>query len=1251
VTELDSRERPSAAATLPAGGVMGQLIRDKDWAATPLGPIAHWPQSLRTAVGICTASRFPMAIWWGPEAVQLYNDGYAVVLGAKHPHSLGQSGMECWAEIWEVVGPLYAEVMEHGRSTWSNDLLLLMDRHGYLEETYFTFSYSPIHDESGRVGGQLIICAETTERVIGERRLRTLRDLGTRTAQARTVVEACEVAAAILAENPDDVPLAALYLVEAGGGALRAASAGPAGELPERLALRGPAADLAPILPDVAGEIVVLPITGAAHAAPLGFLVAAASPRRRLDDSYRGFFELVARQVATAALNAQALEDARRRAEVLAELDRAKTAFFSNVSHEFRTPLTLLLGPLEDALADPAAPLSGAQRERAEVAHRNALRLLRLVNTLLDFTRLEAGRIEAAFEATDLPALTADLASGFRSAAERAGLRFTVACDPLPAPTYVDHDMWEKIVFNLVSNALKFTASGEIAVRLRGDASTVALEVRDTGSGIPADELPRIFERFHRVRERRGRTQEGTGIGLALVQELVRLHGGTVEVRSVLGEGSTFVVTIPTGRDHLPADRVGIAPRPSAGAVGSAPYVAEALRWGAPAALTTGRQGPRVIVADDNADMREYVVRLLGEGWRVEAVGDGTAALEAVRREPADLVISDVMMPGLDGFELLAAMRADPRARAVPMILLSARAGEEARVEALAAGADDYLVKPFAARELVARAEGLLALTRVRREAEIAVRESEERYRAFIELTSDAVWRIELDRPVPVALPADEQIDRFYREAWLAECNDAMARMYGYDAAAELVGARLGDLLPREDPANVEYLRAFVTSGYRLADAESNEVDRDGRPRYFVNTLFGVVQDGVLVRAWGSQRDITERRLTLDRLQQAQRMESVGKLAGGIAHEVNNMMSVVLGCSEFLLRRQDLAPSAREDVLQVREAAERSAAITAQLLAFSRRQMLQPVPLDLNGVVQDLRPVLQRSLGEGIALELRLGAISPILADRGQLQQVLLNLALNARDAMPQGGRLVLETRTVELGQADVDAHPEIRIRRGAYALLSVSDTGHGMTADTAAHAFEPFFTTKGIGKGTGLGLSTVYGIIKQSDGYIWVDSEPGRGATFRIYLPVTGTPLPPVLPPPEPLPHGGRETVLVVDDEDLVRAMAARALREEGYEVLDAAGGQAALEVLQQTGERVRLVVTDVAMAGVDGHELGRRLLESRPELPVLYMSGFPADEIIRRGLLQEQQAFIQKPFAPAALAAAVRALLDAPQAVSGER
>jgi signal transduction histidine kinase/DNA-binding response OmpR family regulator len=532
-----------------------------------------------------------------------------------------------------------------------------------------------------------------------------------------------------------------------------------------------------------------------------------------------------------------------------------------------------------------------------------------------------------------------------------------------------------------------------------------------------------------------------------------------------------------------------------------------------PAALVTGA-GPRIVVADANVETRDYVARLFGEAWRVEEVGDGPQALEAIRRDPPDVVLSDVMLCGLDGISLLAVLRADPRTRSVPVILLSARAGEEARLQALEAGADDYLVKPFAARELMARVEGILALSRVRGEAQAALRASEERYRAFIELTSEAVWRVEMEVPVDTSLPADAQLEQFYRHTYLAECNDAMAHMYGYGAAAELVGARLGDLLPQTDPANLEYLRAFVGSGYRLTEAESNEVDRDGRPRHFVNNLYGIVQGGRLVRAWGSQRDVTERRLTLERLQQAQRMESVGKLAGGIAHEVNNMMSVVLGCSEFVLGRADLPPEVRADIELMREAAERSAAMTAQLLAFSRRQVLQPVPLDLNCVVRDLEPVLRRTLGDTVALELRLAPLGAVRADRGQLQQVLLNLVLNARDAMTPGGRVVVETSAVELGAGEAALHPEVGIRAGPFALLAISDSGHGMDRETASHVFEPFFTTKEVGKGTGLGLSTVYGIVKQSDGYVWVESEPGRGTTFRIYLPLTGAALPSRLPP-----------------------------------------------------------------------------------------------------------------------------------------
>jgi len=773
----ERKDGPVTAEVLAGGGEMGALMRSLDWAQTPIGPVESWPQSLRTSVSICLASRFPMLIWWGPELVMLYNDAYRPMLGAsKHPRSMGQRGRECWPEIWDIIGPMLEGVLTRGEATWSNDQLLPLDRNGYVEECYFTFSYSPIRDESGGIGGVFTAVTETTGRVLGERRLRTLRELGGAPAQAGTAEEACALMARTLARNPADIPFALLYLLDADG--KRAHLVGTTGLEPEtpasprvvdllddapdaqpwplaRVARTGQAEVVHHLLEqgalptgqtgaDAPQEALVLPVALAGQEQCAGILITGISPRHALDEEYRGFFELIVGQVATAVANVRAYEEARRRTEALAELDRAKTAFFSNVSHEFRTPLTLLLGPVEDALADAHEPLSPAQRERLEMARRNGLRLLRLVNTLLDFSRIEAGRTEAVYEPTDLAALTTELASMFRSAIEHAGLQLVIECQPLPEPVYVDREMWEKIVLNLISNAVKFTFAGQIRVGLHPLGEQAALTISDTGTGIPEAELPQLFERFHRVRGARARTQEGTGIGLALVQELVRLHGGTIRVASVVDAGTTFTVTVPCGSAHLHADRIQASRTLASTALGAAPYVEEALRW-LPGAAEGGQAQPllanlpaeaadwpgadgaqeaaapqpsqRILLADDNADMREYVRRLLSQRWTVETVGDGSTALEAALAQPPDLVLSDVMMPGLDGFQLLRALRADPRTSAVPIVLLSARAGEEAAVEGLQAGADDYLIKPFSARELLARVSAHLEMAHLRREA------------------------------------------------------------------------------------------------------------------------------------------------------------------------------------------------------------------------------------------------------------------------------------------------------------------------------------------------------------------------------------------------------------------------------------------------------------------------------------------------------------------------------------------------------
>jgi PAS domain S-box-containing protein len=729
------------------GGELGRLIRSLDWSQTPLGPIDRWPQSLKTSVSLILSSQHPMWIGWGPDATFLYNDAYIPVLSlAKHPWALGRPAAEVWAEIWDVCGPLAEKVFRQAEPTFVEDVRLFMNRGDYVEETYYSFSYSPIRDESGGVGGLFCPSAETTSRLLNARRLKTLSALTAGALAQSTIESACASAVETLADNRDDVPFAMLYLATDDGARLqlqRAFGATDEALVPQTVVVDAghpvwPLTEVARsaqpavvAISHLAGvprglaeqrvrEAIVLPVVSShGQEASVGVLVMGVNPARKLDPEYRTFYDLVAAQFARAIQNARTVETEKRRADMLAALDRAKTDFFSNVSHEFRTPLTLMLGPIDEALTAPYGALQG---ESLQTVQRNALRLLKLVNTLLDFSRMEAGRVRARFAPVDLAVLTADLASAFRSAMEGGGLRFDVDCPPLGEPIYVDHDMWEKIVLNLLSNALKFTFEGAVRVALRRVGERVEFTVSDTGAGIPEHELPSLFERFHRIEGTRARTHEGSGIGLALVRDLVALHGGNIHATSRVGEGSTFTVTLRTGFAHLPADQVDTkqASARASTSVASA-YVKEALRWlpdtedVASSEVHASPDAAHVLLADDNSDMRAYVARLLRRQWHVEVVADGAEALAAARRRRPDLVISDVMMPNLDGFGLLRELRADPSLRAIPVILLSARAGEEARVEGVEAGADDYLVKPFSARELVARVGSLLQLTELRR--------------------------------------------------------------------------------------------------------------------------------------------------------------------------------------------------------------------------------------------------------------------------------------------------------------------------------------------------------------------------------------------------------------------------------------------------------------------------------------------------------------------------------------------------------
>ena len=737
---------------LAGGGEMGQRIREYDWSKTPLGPIVGWPQSLRTCIRIMLTSRQPIWIGWSKKLIKLYNDPYKAIVGGKHPWALGAPASVVWKEIWNEIDPMLRQVMEKDEGTYVESQLLIMERNGYPEETHYTFSYTPIPGEDGTTAGMICANTDDTDRIISERQLKTLTQLGKRLPDAKSNEEVIDQTIATLKENQYDFPFALFYQVsdrkaqlvnatELGNNTPRQIDLQTDDEVSllvnEAIAkrkwqvLEGVVSKMGK-MPKGAWELdpdkaIILPITQPGSNTHYGFLIVGLNPYRLLDDKYGSFFSLIADQVATSFSNVHIREEERKRAEALAEIDRAKTIFFSNISHEFRTPLTLLLGPIEETLNDPGN--ADATRSRMDTAYRNALRMQKLVNTLLEFSRIEAGRVEGKFTLVDICVYTRDLASSFRSAIEKAGMRLVIACDEIQGEVYVDLDMWEKIVLNLVSNAFKYTKAGTITVRIAQGDDKVQLSVSDTGTGIPKDHLDKIFDRFHRIDNNEGRSQEGTGIGLSLVKELVKIHSGSIAVESHPGEGSTFMVTIPTGRAHLPPDKIISNSSVTMSQGNSAAFIQEALKWtvadresetGDIESVSSPGYGNKhkVLVADDNADMREYAEHLLTGQFHVLTAVDGEDAFNKLFSFKPDLLVSDIMMPRLDGFGLLEKIRSHSEIKSLPVILLSARAGEEAKLEGLDAGADDYLIKPFSAKELIATVKANIKISKIRIAAE-----------------------------------------------------------------------------------------------------------------------------------------------------------------------------------------------------------------------------------------------------------------------------------------------------------------------------------------------------------------------------------------------------------------------------------------------------------------------------------------------------------------------------------------------------
>jgi signal transduction histidine kinase len=1224
---------------LAGRGEMAERIRRFDWSATPLGPPDAWSTALRTTVGLVIANRFPQLLWWGPAYISLYNEAYIPVLGRKHPDALGLPVRECWSEIWHILKPLIDTPFDGGASTWIEDFELYLQRSGFTEEAHFTVAYSPVPDAttSSGIGGVLATVHEISQKVFAERRVAILRDLGIETPES-TVEETCRVAVRTLARHSKDVPFALLYLVDPDG--RHARLAGSAGIEPGKaaspqvvsldqdgteqgwpfamafreqglvevagLALRFDAVPAGP-WEEPPQMAVVLPLRSIKSNEPFGLLVGGVSSRLKFDEVYRNFYELAASHIATAIANARAYENERKRAEALAEIDRAKTAFFSNVSHEFRTPLTLMLGPLEELKREldregaPASP----RVQQVDLIQRNGFRLLKLVNTLLDFSRTEAGRVRAAYEPVDLAAFTAELASVFRSAVEKAGLRLDIDCPPSAEPAYVDREMWEKIVLNIVSNAFKFTLEGGIAVKLRNTGSQFELTVRDTGTGIPADELPKIFERFHRVEGVRGRTHEGSGIGLALVQELVHLHGGTVTAESTYGEGTTFRVGIPLGSSHLPQAQFGSAAKRTSIAIGAQSFIEEALRWlpdaaaddeqviwdvpaGASAdAEPAGRA--RILLVDDNADMRDYVRRLLATRYDVQTAEDGEEALAAIAQRPPDLVLSDIMMPRLDGLGLLSQLRSDPRTSTLPIILLSARAGEEAQVEGLQTGADDYLTKPFTARELLARVAANLDTARIRRNAAKAAEASEARLAAVMQ-----------QLPVGVGM-----VDPSGR---LVIGNAAMRRFVP------------GEVIPSRDAGSVQRWRAFAPDGSPLPPnqwpggralrgetvtpgVEMLFVDDDGREIWtLVSTAPMRDGAGAVIGAIAVVQDIGERK----KAEETQRL-----LVAELSHRVKNTLANVQAIAQQMLRR-------------TKDPAEFVASFSGRIQSLSRvHTMLSSTTW--TGV--DLRDLIRDQLFAGAVDETRITAWGPRVHLEAQL-------ALHAALMLHELGTNAIKYGALSTAKGVVTiswsvADEVLRLRweeRGGPPVGAPAKRGFGRTLIEQS--------AKGEGGSAQMAI--------EADGVVWTIALPLReqqpaeqpaaesvGAAREAAAAEKGA------------PKLAGKRLLVVDDEPLVALDIVSALESAGADVVGPAGtAKEALAIIGKTTLDAALL--DANLRGQPVDEIAAAL--TARNIPFLFVTGYGPGSLPKPFA---KTAMLAKPFSHEQLLTAAATLVTAPAGV----
>ena len=1336
--------RNSAPLLMQEESEMQLRVRDFNWSQTSLGHYEQWPQCLKSTLDIILSAKQPMWLGWGPELIYIYNDACKQVLGAdKHPWALGQPARLVWEEMWHICGPL-ADKVAIGESVYLANVYMPLRRTDYLEECYYSFSFTPIRDELCDVVGLFCASSLTTSNILNERRLKTHRDLSTRSLLEKSIDSTCDTAIEILSQNREDIPFALLYLIDNQKPVARLKNSfGIEGEIPhinpplfnlnindnnnennshidennnnnnnnnndnndnnngntghnfiwpiEEVLKSGKSkyisvGGLKELPLGMANQrvtvAIIQPICMPNSKDPIGVLITGISPCLTLNSDFISFFELVARQISTAIYNAKSFEEEQRRMELLAEIDRAKTVFFSTVTHELSTPVTLILSPVEELLRDPKNTLDQDQKNQLQIVSRNAHRLLKLINSLLDISRIEAKKMRGEYEATDLPSFTIHLANVFRSTLEKAKLEYIVDIHLFgdDENVFVDRDMWEKIVFNLLSNACKYTLEGSVLISLRKNGNNVELEVKDTGVGIPESEIPFLFERFHRVEGaiKQGRSIEGAGIGLALSNELVKLHGGHILVQSTLGKGSAITVTIPLGFDHLPPDQI-IEKRGtiSEEKLAESPYVIEASSWvdndydstsisNSPPEVTKPSSNvvslqSRILLADDNADMRQYIKGLLEREHfckEVIAVGNGGDALRIAKTKLLDLVITDLMMPKLDGFDLIKSLKENGPTQSIPVIILSAATKEDDRIKGLQAGADDYIVKPFSAKELVTRIESHLKITQQRKEA--LLRERELKVAAFAARKNlhDVMKNINIGFLV---------LNRDWNIVYL---NQAMEGIY-QSRKKDLLGNNYFEYYPdvigtnlEKDMKRVMNLKVIVVDEYYCIL----------NLQWYENRI-SPHADGICIFC----TNITLRKqLEFDKQQaielanqhQQKRMfeaedykRKQGEFIDTLCHELRNPLNGIYGglsliqsdvdsIDELMIDQQSKLKEKVQMTLRTMSktifsmdvCAKQQKVIVDDVLDLSKLENnkleLNPVPFKLSTLISSVIQMFRTQI-----LEKKLKIIKKIeekyvIADPNRLTQILSNLISNAVKFTHAGG-ITVEAVVETLSES------ENRLR------VVVTDTGIGMNVDEQQIIFNRFAqanrrTSTEFG-GSGLGLVISKTLVEAMGGSLSVTSEIGKGSVFTFTLscglngdqkrisPVNSERIVMTSDTANvdiPLERNPANiNVLIVEDNRFNCKIIGRLLDQKGYiNHSVASNGKEALELLN--GKRFDIIFMDVEMPVLNGIEATKlirekeRMMNVANPVPIIGISGNVSQKQIQCGLDSGMNGYLKKPY-----------------------